>query len=602
MAAATRAITPTHTGPFSSVAPDTPTSIASPTQARLAKNLLPPGLGASASPRSQSPLYTQSPSYSPQLVAIGAMAEERRAPGLASPNAATAALNNLMQGAAAAAGLAGAKETKLSQPLLQAAKSIQIPDTTTTTGEALQTSPTSISSYGSINNTTATTATAPALSTALPQGEMDTTDPALMRPSVDPGIAPVDNRAFTYPPPPADDPRNPQRNMSMPNSGYGQTPVKSPSSKRHKCPYCATVFTRHHNLKSHLLTHSQEKPYECQQCQSRFRRLHDLKRHAKLHTGERPHECPKCGRKFARGDALARHNKGQGGCAGRRSSFGVDDDGEGRPEGMDGVEYTAEPEHMDDDEEMDERRRESEPSHRQDSTSYRQSSTYPPLSGGRHVGPVAQMYPPTGPPPGHESPSMRQNTASGSFPQYGSGGQVYTPTGVTESPKPISPGHMENQRGSVSGSSRNFQAYQPGRGGAPQLPPLPQLQHGAHGQQPGMPPPPSSSSHAGSMSSHSGSGGSTRELLGQQGQDLLAYVRNMETQMRTMQEEHTARVAQLQMDQNRLQEEYTTKLARLEQENKKAEERHNSELILLKEELSGLKGRMTEKAATPAAS
>lgn len=102
--------------------------------------------------------------------------------------------------------------------------------------------------------------------------------------------------------------------------------VSVSTNEKHKCPYCSAAFTRHHDLKSHLLTHNQEKPCVCQTCQSHFRFLEDLQRHSKLHTGERPHVCDKCGRRFARGDALARHNKGPGGCAGRRSSLGDHDD------------------------------------------------------------------------------------------------------------------------------------------------------------------------------------------------------------------------------------------------------------------------------------
>jgi len=137
------------------------------------------------------------------------------------------------------------------------------------------------------------------------------------------------SKAFSYPAPLLQPQMNEgaRRGMSLhvPHSGIRQG-SRSPSSKTHKCPYCATEFPRYHNLKSHLLTHSQEKPHVCSTCQSRFRRLHDLKRHTKLHTGERPHICPKCGRKFARGDALARHNEGPDGCAGRRS--GGEDDAE----------------------------------------------------------------------------------------------------------------------------------------------------------------------------------------------------------------------------------------------------------------------------------
>ncbi|KAL2122454.1 hypothetical protein VTJ04DRAFT_2909 [Mycothermus thermophilus] len=150
--------------------------------------------------------------------------------------------------------------------------------------------------------------------------------------------APMDDKggpSLTYPgamPTPGQIPRT----VSMPVTG-SQTP-SSPGSgtKKHKCPYCDTEFTRHHNLKSHLLTHSQEKPYVCNSCQMRFRRLHDLKRHSKLHTGEKPHVCPSCDRKFARGDALARHSKGAGGCAGRRqtmNSFSMKDSYDGLPAG-----------------------------------------------------------------------------------------------------------------------------------------------------------------------------------------------------------------------------------------------------------------------------
>ncbi|KAJ5180455.1 hypothetical protein N7492_003665 [Penicillium capsulatum] len=235
------------------------------------------------------------------------------------------------------------------------------------------------------------------------------------------------NKAFSYPMPTGGI-NDPRRGLSLPHAGYNRGSPRSPSAKKHRCPYCATEFTRQHNLKSHLLTHSQEKPFVCQTCHSRFRRLHDLKRHTKLHTGERPHICPKCGRRFARGDALARHNKGQGGCAGRRSSmgsFGPDDeyvDGHAPDDTMDGLVY-AEPERMDEEDERrmnmpSIRKHDADPISRSDSLNARQPSTYPPLAG------RGGLYPPPA--------------------------SIFTPTNVNDSPKPLSPNALSHHESGVS--------------------------------------------------------------------------------------------------------------------------------------------------------
>jgi uncharacterized Zn-finger protein len=91
------------------------------------------------------------------------------------------------------------------------------------------------------------------------------------------------------------------------------TTKKESHSGHYPCsePNCTKVFSRPYNLKSHLRTHTNEKPFECdyKKCGWKFSRIHDLKRHVLKHTGVQPHGCEFCHKRFARSDALKRHWK-----------------------------------------------------------------------------------------------------------------------------------------------------------------------------------------------------------------------------------------------------------------------------------------------------
>ncbi|KAL6403073.1 hypothetical protein AUP68_12405 [Ilyonectria robusta] len=125
-----------------------------------------------------------------------------------------------------------------------------------------------------------------------------------------------------------------QSTSTVPNNVFALRPADpdyqnnsdSGTPKRHattfQCTLCPKRFTREYNLRSHLRTHTDERPFVCTVCGKAFARQHDRRRHESLHSGEKKFVCQGdlkvggrwgCGRRFTRADALGRHFRSEAG-------------------------------------------------------------------------------------------------------------------------------------------------------------------------------------------------------------------------------------------------------------------------------------------------